>query len=65
MKPLGTITMCFPHVDEDTKTTLQSIMEEAEDITDFTERLCDKVCSEPSSPLLEYFALYFPYIINY
>ncbi len=57
--------MCFPHVDEDTKTILQSVMDEAEDITDFTERLCDKVCSEPSSPLLEYFALYFPYIINY
>ncbi len=65
MKPLGTITMCFPHVDEDTKTTLQSIMEEAEDITDFTEKLCDKVCSEPSSPLLEYFAFYFPYRISY
>ena len=65
MKPLGTITMCFPHVDEDTKTTLQSIMEEAENITDFTERLCDKVCSEPSSPLLEYFAFYFPYCIYY
>jgi len=65
VKPLGTITMCFPHVDEDTMTTLQSIMEDAEDITDFTERLCDKVCSGPSSPLLEYFAVYFPYIINY
>ena len=65
MKPLGTITMCFPHVDEDTKTTLQSIMEEAENITDFTERLCDKVCSEPSSPLLEYFAVYFPFRIDY
>ena len=57
--------MCFPHVDEDTKTTLQSIMEEAENITDFTERLCDKVCSEPSSPLLEYFAVYFPFRIDY
>ena len=65
MKPLGTITMCFPYVDEDTKTTLQSIMEEAENITDFTERLCDKVCSEPSSPLLEYFAFYFPFRIVY
>jgi tetratricopeptide (TPR) repeat protein len=57
--------MCFPHVDEETKSVLQSIMDEAENITDFTERLCDKVCSEPSSPLLEYFAFYFPYIIGY
>jgi tetratricopeptide (TPR) repeat protein len=57
--------MCFPFVDEDTKTTLQSLMDEAENITDFTERLCDKVCSEPSSPLLEYFAFYFPYHIDY
>jgi len=65
VKPLGTITMCFPHVDEDTKNTLQSIMEEAENITDFTEKLCEKVCSEPSSSLLEYFALYFPYRIDY
>ena len=65
MKQLGTITMCFPHVDEDTKTTLQSIMEDAENITDFTERLCDKVCSEPSSPMLEYFAVYFPFRIDY
>jgi len=65
VKPLGTITMCFPHVDEDTKITLQSIMDDAENITDFTERLCDKVCSEPSSPLLEYFAVYFPYRISY
>jgi tetratricopeptide (TPR) repeat protein len=41
-------------------------MEQAENISDFTERLCDKVCSEPSSPLLEYFACYFPYrIYNY
>ncbi len=64
MKPLGTITMCFPHVDEDTKTTLQSIMKEAENYADFTERLCDKVCAEPSSPLSEYFAVYFTYRIN-
>ncbi|MHA1949617.1 MAG: hypothetical protein ACW99G_17910 [Candidatus Thorarchaeota archaeon] len=65
MKPLGTITMCFPHVDEDTKTTLQTIMKEADNYADFTERLCDKVCSEPSSLLLEYFAFYFLYVINY
>jgi tetratricopeptide (TPR) repeat protein len=65
VKPLGTITMCFPYVDEDTKATLQSIMEKAENITDFTERLCDKVCSEPSTPLLEYFAFFFPYKMDH
>ncbi|MGY5860255.1 MAG: hypothetical protein RTU63_12875, partial [Candidatus Thorarchaeota archaeon] len=65
MKPLGTITMCFPYVDEETMSVLQSVMDEAENITDFTERLCDKVCSEPSSPLLEYLAFYFPYRIYY
>ena len=61
IKPLGSITMCFPYVDEDTKTILQSIMEEAENYADFTEKLCDKVCSEPSSPVLEYFAFSYPF----
>ena len=65
MKPIGTITMCFPHVDEETRSVLQSIMDEAENYTDFTERLCDRVCEEPSPPLLEYFAVFFPFHINY
>jgi tetratricopeptide (TPR) repeat protein len=52
--------MCFPHVDEETKSVLQSVMDEAENFGDFAEKLCDKVCSEPSTPLLEFFAFLFP-----
>lgn len=64
LKPLGTITMCFPHIDEKTKTTLKSVMEEAKNYADFTERICKRVCSEPTSPLLEYFAFFFPFHIT-
>ena len=63
MEPLGTITMCFPHVDKDTRSVLEKTMEEAENFGDFTVRLVDRVCAEPSSPLLEYFAYFFPFYI--
>ncbi|MFX1368875.1 MAG: tetratricopeptide repeat protein [Promethearchaeota archaeon] len=61
MKPLGTITMCYPFVDEKTKDALELVMNEAENYGDFTEKLCDKVISEPSSPLLEYLVFSFAY----
>ncbi|MFW9889505.1 MAG: hypothetical protein ACFFER_15060, partial [Candidatus Thorarchaeota archaeon] len=61
MKPLGTITMCFPHVDEETREILQSVMEEAENFGDYTERLCSKVCSKSTTPLAEYFTYYFAF----
>ncbi len=64
MEPLGTITMCFPHVDKDTKSVLEKIMKEAENFGDFTVKLVDRVCAEPSSPLLEYFAYYFSFYIT-
>lgn len=58
MKPIGTITNCFPHVDEETKSVLQIVMEEAENYADFVGQICNKVCSETSSPLLQYLAFY-------
>ena len=58
MKPLGTITLCFPHVDDETRFTLQSVMDEAENYADFTERLCEKVCIEETPPVLHYFAFF-------
>jgi tetratricopeptide (TPR) repeat protein len=61
MKPLGTITMCFPHVDEKTRETLELVMNEAENYSDFTEKLCDRVISEPSSQVLEYIVFSFAY----
>jgi len=59
LKPLGTITVCFPHVDDETRAVLQSVMDEAENLGDFTERLCNKVCLEPTVPLLQFLAFYF------
>ncbi|MFW9788062.1 MAG: hypothetical protein ACFFE1_10330 [Candidatus Thorarchaeota archaeon] len=64
MKPLGTITVCFPYVDEVTRDTLELMMNEAENYADFTERLCDRVISEPSSPVLEYLAFSFAFWIE-
>ncbi|MHA2043934.1 MAG: hypothetical protein ACW99G_04030 [Candidatus Thorarchaeota archaeon] len=64
MKPIGTITMCFPYVDEDTKSILKQVLNEAENYADFTERLCKRVCSESSSQLLEYLAVFFPFHIS-
>jgi len=57
--------MCFPHVDEETRAILQSAMDEAKDFGDFTERLCERVCAEPSPPLLEYLIAQFSYWTEY
>jgi tetratricopeptide (TPR) repeat protein len=64
LEPLGTITMCYPFVDEKTKDTLESVMNDAENYGDFTERLCDRVISEPSSPVLEYLVFSFAYWLD-
>jgi tetratricopeptide (TPR) repeat protein len=61
VKPLGTITTCFPYVDEETKEILQSVMNEAKDYDDFAERLCEKAISEPLPELAIYFAFYHCY----
>jgi tetratricopeptide (TPR) repeat protein len=63
VKPLGTITICFPHVDEETRAVLQSVMEEAEHFGDFARRLSSRVCSESTTPLAEYLASSFVYMI--
>jgi tetratricopeptide (TPR) repeat protein len=53
------ITVCFPHVDEETRNILQSAMDEAKDMIDFAEILSDKVCTESDNPLITYFAYYY------
>ena len=65
VEPIGTITMCFPHVDEETRFVLQLVMNEAENLGDFTECLCDRVCAEASPPLLEYLAVYFAWWLDW
>lgn len=61
MKPIGTITACFPHVDEETRNILQSVMDEAENYNDFAERLCEKAISESLPDLAIYFSHYHCY----
>ena len=61
MKPLGTITACFPYVDEETRAIVQSVMEEAKDYNDFAERLCKKAIHETLPELAIYFAYYHCY----
>ncbi len=58
MKPLGSITACFPHVDDETQSILQSVMDEAKDYGDFAKRLCDRACKNSVPSLLNYFAYY-------
>ena len=61
MKPLGTITQCFPHVDEETKSILQSVLEESENYADFAKQLIEKACSKKVTPVLQYFAFFHAY----
>ena len=61
MKPIGTITACFPYVDEETRAILQSVMDEAKDYNDFAEQLCEKALHEPLPDLTIYFAYYHCY----
>ncbi|MFW9834780.1 MAG: hypothetical protein ACFFEK_12345 [Candidatus Thorarchaeota archaeon] len=61
MKPIGTITACFPHVDEETRSILQAVMDEAKDYNGFAELLCNKTINETVPELLVYSAYYHAY----
>jgi tetratricopeptide (TPR) repeat protein len=61
VKPIGTISACFPHVDEETKNILQSVMNEAKDYNEFAERLCEKAIGKSLPDLAVYFAHYHCY----
>ncbi|MHA2067456.1 MAG: hypothetical protein ACXABY_24075 [Candidatus Thorarchaeota archaeon] len=56
MKPLGTITMYFPFVDEETREVLESTMNEAYNYAAFADALCEKVMSSETSEVLVYLA---------
>ncbi len=64
MKPIGTITIHYPHVDEETREILQSVVPEAENFADFTERLCVKVCTENTPMLTQYLVFYFAFLLR-
>ncbi|MHA2141798.1 MAG: tetratricopeptide repeat protein [Candidatus Thorarchaeota archaeon] len=59
MKPLGTITMYFPFVGEETRGILESIMDSAYNYSDFTHRLVERVVTEESSEELVHLAVIF------
>jgi tetratricopeptide (TPR) repeat protein len=53
--------MCFPFVDDETRGTLELLMDEAVDYLNFTERLVDYVCRKEVTPVLGYFAFFHSY----
>ncbi|MFW9863676.1 MAG: hypothetical protein ACFFEX_13905 [Candidatus Thorarchaeota archaeon] len=58
MKPIGTITMYFLFLDEESRGILQNIMDEACNYYDFVQRLNERVLSENSPELVVYFAIH-------
>ncbi|MFW9851065.1 MAG: hypothetical protein ACFFF4_18215 [Candidatus Thorarchaeota archaeon] len=64
VKSLGTITACFPYVDAETRSVLQSFMDKAEGYDDFSESLCERVVTQESADLLVYFAYFHAYNQN-
>ncbi|MHA2193272.1 MAG: hypothetical protein ACXAAR_07570, partial [Candidatus Thorarchaeota archaeon] len=56
MKPLGTITMYFQFLDQDTATEVETIMDLAENYYDFVLRLCERACQDETQTDLAYLA---------
>ncbi len=51
MKPLGTITLHLPFVDSGTKQTIMELMKSAQNYSNFSKRLTDRVCSSKARNL--------------
>ncbi|MHA2142607.1 MAG: hypothetical protein ACXADD_14040, partial [Candidatus Thorarchaeota archaeon] len=58
MEPLGTITMYFPFLDDESREIMQRIMDKAYNYYDFVQRLNHKVLDEDSPDLVVYFAVH-------
>ncbi|MFW9912467.1 MAG: hypothetical protein ACFFEU_08340, partial [Candidatus Thorarchaeota archaeon] len=58
MEPIGTITMYFPFLDDESREIMQNIMDEAYNYCDFVQRLNERVLSEGSPELVVYFAIH-------
>ncbi|MFW9835420.1 MAG: tetratricopeptide repeat protein [Candidatus Thorarchaeota archaeon] len=56
MKPLGTITMYYPFIDEETIDVIQTIMDDASSYYDFVEKLSEKVYESDVPETLAYIA---------
>ncbi|MFW9846763.1 MAG: hypothetical protein ACFFD6_08450, partial [Candidatus Thorarchaeota archaeon] len=58
MKPLGTITMYFPFLDDESKEIMKHIMDEAYNYYDFVQRLNQRALEYNSPDLVAYFAVH-------
>lgn len=56
MEPFGTITKYYPFIDEESKSILDSLMEESTSYYDFVNRLCDVVLENEVTVNLSYLA---------
>ena len=56
VEPLGTITKYYKFIDEETKTILDSLMDESSSYFDFVRRLCDVVLENEVPVNLAYIA---------
>jgi tetratricopeptide (TPR) repeat protein len=56
MKPMGTITKYYPFIDEESKSTLDSLMAESDNYCDFVQRLSVKVLEDEVPVNLSYLA---------
>ncbi|MCK5150338.1 MAG: tetratricopeptide repeat protein [Candidatus Thorarchaeota archaeon] len=63
MRSLGTITLFFPYIDDETRKILHNTMIEASDFSDFSERLCTIVLTTNTPILTQYLNFYFVVIL--
>ncbi|MHA2152639.1 MAG: tetratricopeptide repeat protein [Candidatus Thorarchaeota archaeon] len=56
MKPMGSITKYYPFIDEESKSLLNSLMDESSSYYDFVQRLCDVVLEKEVPVNLVYLA---------
>ncbi|MHA2303365.1 MAG: hypothetical protein ACXACD_20685 [Candidatus Thorarchaeota archaeon] len=56
MKPMGTITKYYPFIEEETKSILNSLMDESSSYYDFVQRLCNVILKDEVSVNLVYVA---------
>jgi tetratricopeptide (TPR) repeat protein len=57
MKPLGTITKCFPFLDEEITKNLTSLMQDSLHYSDFLDRVVEQLMNSESSPMMVFFAV--------
>jgi len=56
LRPMGTITKYYPFIDEETKSILNSLMDESSSYYDFVQRLCEVVLEKEVPVNLAYLA---------